>query len=96
MSTFIFSLHYSSPTLKTAMMTSRTNLKQQLMREQIRQLDHKEKLQLAACNQQTNKQHQNSYAIDVPVSTVGVEVPPQILQVRVGQGMFLSLDQNMF
>ncbi|KAG1685806.1 Microphthalmia-associated transcription factor [Nymphon striatum] len=74
--------HSPSPTLKTASMTSRTNLKQQLMREQIQQLDHKEKLKLIQSSKLQQSIHSNSYAINVPVGPSGVEVPPQILQVE--------------
>lgn len=74
-----------SPTFKTVVPTSRTQLKQQLQREQLQELERRE-----AEKQQQQQQQQSSpvspgpqttTALKVPVHVDVVDVPPQILQV---------------
>ncbi|XP_022248895.1 transcription factor EC-like [Limulus polyphemus] len=71
----------NSPGLKAVTVMSRTNLKQQLMREQMQQLEQKE----ALAQQKTEPPSSlSTAAIKVPVSTtaVGLSLPPQVLQVQ--------------
>jgi hypothetical protein len=69
----------SPPTFKTATPTSRTQLKLQLMREQIQQQERRE----AELKQQQLQRRVQSHtpALKVPVSVQSVDVPPQVLQV---------------
>ncbi|XP_021931882.1 transcription factor EC isoform X2 [Zootermopsis nevadensis] len=72
----------SPPTFKTATSTSRTQLKLQLMREQIQQQERRE---AELRQQQLERRLQPlSAALKVPVSIQSVDVPPQVLQVRTG------------
>lgn len=64
-----------SPTFKTIQPTSRTQLKQQLQREQLQELERREAEKRPQSDQQTP-------AVKVPVQSIGVDVPPQVLQVR--------------
>ncbi|XP_025158448.1 microphthalmia-associated transcription factor isoform X2 [Harpegnathos saltator] len=70
------------PTFKTATPTSRTQLKLQLMREQLHEQERRE-----AEFRQSLQQHRPAAAPPRPVPptplpTIGVDVPPQVLQVR--------------
>ncbi|XP_060818394.1 microphthalmia-associated transcription factor isoform X1 [Bombus pascuorum] len=70
------------PTFKTATPTSRTQLKLQLMREQLQEQERRE-----AEFRQNLQQQRPTTAPPRPVptttlSTIGVDVPPQVLQVR--------------
>ncbi|XP_046746111.1 transcription factor EC isoform X3 [Diprion similis] len=72
--------HGCPPTFKTATPTSRTQLRLQLMREQLQEQERRE------------AEHQQRFSRPVaaaprpvpptPLSTIGVDVPPQVLQVR--------------
>lgn len=72
---------FSPPTFKTATPTSRTQLKLQLMREQLQEQERRE-----AEFRQNLQQQRPTAAPPRPVpstslSTIGVDVPPQVLQV---------------
>ncbi|XP_057323207.1 transcription factor EC isoform X3 [Microplitis mediator] len=72
----------SPPTFKTATPTSRTQLKLQLMREQLQEQERRE-----AEFRQSLQQQKPIAATPKPVpgaqlTTIGVDVPPQVLQVR--------------
>jgi cell shape-determining protein MreC len=77
--TILFSFLNSPPTFKTATPTSRTQLKLQLMREQLQQQERRE----AELKQQQLQRRAPSLtpALKVPVSIQSVDVPPQVLQV---------------
>ncbi|XP_043508131.1 microphthalmia-associated transcription factor isoform X1 [Frieseomelitta varia] len=70
------------PTFKTATPTSRTQLKLQLMREQLQEQERRE------AEFRQNLQQQRPTAAPprpvpaAPLSSIGVDVPPQVLQVR--------------
>lgn len=51
-------------------------MKQQLQREQLQELEQQQQ------NQQQNQQQQQTAALKVPLQSIGVDVPPQVLQVR--------------
>lgn len=77
----LFSIVFSPPTFKTATPTSRTQLKLQLMREQLQEQERRE-----AEFRQNLQQQRPTAAPPRPVpstslSTIGVDVPPQVLQV---------------
>lgn len=77
----LFSMVFSPPTFKTATPTSRTQLKLQLMREQLQEQERRE-----AEFRQNLQQQRPTAAPPRPVpstslSTIGVDVPPQVLQV---------------
>lgn len=65
---------FYSPTFKTAIPTSRTQLKQQLQREQLQELERREA-------EKRPPQQQQTTALKVPIQSIGVDVPPQVLQV---------------
>ncbi|XP_034942394.1 microphthalmia-associated transcription factor isoform X2 [Chelonus insularis] len=72
----------SPPTFKTATPTSRTQLKLQLMREQLQEQERRE-----AEFRQSLQQQRPVTAAPKPVpitqlTTIGVDVPPQVLQVK--------------
>uniref|UniRef100_A0A336LML8 CSON011283 protein n=1 Tax=Culicoides sonorensis TaxID=179676 RepID=A0A336LML8_CULSO len=71
------------PTFKTAVLTSRTQLKQQLQREQLQELERRE-AEKQQQQQQTSADPTpaQSTAMKVPVHVDVVDVPPQILQVK--------------
>lgn len=81
------------PTFKTATPTSRTQLKQQLQREQLQELERLDLERRVAENKNasastagvSHNQQLNtgstSYALKVPLQSIGVDVPPQVLQV---------------
>lgn len=76
-----FPMAFSPPTFKTATPTSRTQLKLQLMREQLQEQERRE-----AEFRQNLQQQRPTTAPPRPVptttlSTIGVDVPPQVLQV---------------
>lgn len=77
--TALFPFLNSPPTFKTATPTSRTQLKLQLMREQLQQQERRE----AELKQQQLERRAPSLtpALKVPVSIQSVDVPPQVLQV---------------
>lgn len=61
--------------------TSRTQLKQQLQREQLLQEAERKEAERRALQQQQNQQTKNEES-KVPLQSIDVDVPPQILQVR--------------
>lgn len=70
------------PTFKTSTSTSRTQLKLQLMREQIREEEQRESHQLLQA-QKTDADRQVEPAPNSNVAPLGVvDVPTQVLQVR--------------
>lgn len=78
---------FNRPTFKTATPTSRTQLKQQLQREQLQELERQdlerreaEKKQQKA-QQASSNANTNTNALKVPLQSIGVDVPPQVLQV---------------
>lgn len=75
------------PTFKTAVPTSRTQLKQQLQREQLQELERRE----AEKRGQQTKTVENSYnmPVKVPLQVDVVDVPPQVLQVHTTLIVFL-------
>lgn len=84
---------FSPPTFKTATPTSRTQLKLQLMREQLQEQERRE-----AEFRQNLQQQRPTAAPPRPVpstslSTIGVDVPPQVLQVR---SFHISLSRILF
>ncbi|XP_046973829.1 transcription factor EB [Vanessa cardui] len=73
----------SPPTFKTLTPTSRTQLKQQLMREHAQEQLRRESLQAQQAGQsKDNEDKKKSSPTDVPRITPHVELPPQVLQVR--------------
>ncbi|XP_045456447.1 microphthalmia-associated transcription factor [Melitaea cinxia] len=73
----------SPPTFKTLTPTSRTQLKQQLMREHAQEQLRRESLQAQQAGQsKDNEDKKKSSPTDVPRITPNVELPPQVLQVR--------------
>ncbi|XP_059047066.1 microphthalmia-associated transcription factor isoform X2 [Achroia grisella] len=71
------------PTFKTLTPTSRTQLKQQLMREHAQEQLRRESLQAQQAGQsKDNEDKKKSTPTDVPRITPHVELPPQVLQVR--------------
>ncbi|XP_064075162.1 transcription factor EB isoform X1 [Vanessa tameamea] len=73
----------SPPTFKTLTPTSRTQLKQQLMREHAQEQLRRESLQAQQAGQsKDNEDKKRSSPTDVPRITPHVELPPQVLQVR--------------
>ncbi|CAH0764719.1 unnamed protein product [Diatraea saccharalis] len=71
------------PTFKTLTPTSRTQLKQQLMREHAQEQLRRESLQAQQAGQsKDNEEKKKSIPTDVPRITPHVELPPQVLQVR--------------
>ncbi|GAB0091203.1 hypothetical protein DMENIID0001_060160 [Sergentomyia squamirostris] len=69
-----------SPNFKTATLTSRTNLRQQLQREQQQDLDRREAERRSGQASSTAPQVATSSA--VKLSLQSVEVPPQVLKVQ--------------
>ncbi|RVE44921.1 hypothetical protein evm_010420, partial [Chilo suppressalis] len=73
----------SPPTFKTLTPTSRTQLKQQLMREHAHEQLRRESLQAQQAGQsKDNEEKKKSSPTDVPRITPHVELPAQVLQVR--------------
>ncbi|KPJ21047.1 hypothetical protein RR48_00060, partial [Papilio machaon] len=71
------------PTFKTLTPTSRTQLKQQLMREHAQEQLRRESLQTQQGQSKENgEDKKKSSPTDVPRITPHVELPPQVLQVR--------------
>ncbi|XP_052753050.1 transcription factor EB isoform X2 [Galleria mellonella] len=71
------------PTFKTLTPTSRTQLKQQLMREHAQEQLRRESLQAQQAGQsKDNEEKKKSTPTDVPRIAPHVELPPQVLQVR--------------
>ncbi|KAL0859429.1 hypothetical protein ABMA27_010607 [Loxostege sticticalis] len=71
------------PTFKTLTPTSRTQLKQQLMREHAQEQLRRESLQAQQAGQsKDNEEKKKSSPADVPRIAPNVELPPQVLQVR--------------
>lgn len=70
----------SPPNLKTVTPLSRTQLKQQLMREQALQ-EQQRQAQLEAQKLSEEQQQKSSPVMRVPLHSLSLEVPPQILQV---------------
>lgn len=67
---------FSRPTFKTLTPTSRTQLKQQLQREQLLQEAERREAERKALEQKKRDEESK-----VPLQSIGVDVPPQILQV---------------
>ncbi|KAI4488808.1 hypothetical protein M0802_011233 [Mischocyttarus mexicanus] len=72
----------SPPTFKTATPTSRTQLKLQLMREQLQEQERREAEFRQSLQQQRPAAAHPRPVPPTPLSTIGVDVPPQVLQVR--------------
>ncbi|XP_066581284.1 microphthalmia-associated transcription factor isoform X2 [Prorops nasuta] len=70
------------PTFKTATPTSRTQLKLQLMREQQQEQERREAEFRQSLQQQRPAAAPPRPVPPTPLSTIGVDVPPQVLQVR--------------
>ncbi|KAF9823471.1 hypothetical protein SFRURICE_011324, partial [Spodoptera frugiperda] len=71
------------PTFKTLTPTSRTQLKQQLMREHAQEQLRRESLQAQQAGQsKDNEEKKKSSPAEVPRITPHVDLPPQVLQVR--------------
>nr|KAF7402163.1 hypothetical protein H0235_015499 [Vespula pensylvanica] len=70
------------PTFKTATPTSRTQLKLQLMREQLQEQERREAEFRQSLQQQRPAAAHPRPVPPTPLSTIGVDVPPQVLQVR--------------
>nr|XP_022915150.1 transcription factor EB [Onthophagus taurus] len=68
----------SPPNLKTATPVSRTQLKLQLMREQALQQEER----LRAEQQRREAQRPPAPAVKVPIHSIALDVPPQVLQVE--------------
>lgn len=73
-----------SPTFKTVVPTSRTQLKQQLQREQLQELERREaeKQQHQQTSSISTTPQPTTTSVKVPVHVDVVDVPPQILQVH--------------
>ncbi|XP_015600110.1 microphthalmia-associated transcription factor isoform X3 [Cephus cinctus] len=72
----------SPPTFKTATPTSRTQLKLQLMREQLQEQERRETEYRQSLQQQRPAAAPPRPVPPTPLPTIGVDVPPQVLQVR--------------
>ncbi|XP_015112360.1 transcription factor EC [Diachasma alloeum] len=72
----------SPPTFKTATPTSRTHLKLQLMREQLQEQERKEAEFRQSLQQQRPAAAAPRLVPPTQLATIGVDVPPQVLQVR--------------
>ncbi|XP_036146955.1 microphthalmia-associated transcription factor isoform X2 [Monomorium pharaonis] len=72
----------SPPTFKTATPTSRTQLKLQLMREQLQEQERRQAEFRQSLQQQRPAAAPPRPVPPTPVPTIGVDVPPQVLQVR--------------
>lgn len=70
---------FSPPNLKTATPLSRTQLKLQLMREQALQEQERRQAQEKAARE---KEKPAASAMRVPLHSIAVDVPPQVLQVH--------------
>ncbi|XP_016843268.1 microphthalmia-associated transcription factor isoform X2 [Nasonia vitripennis] len=70
------------PTFKTATPTSRTQLKLQLMREQLQEQERREAEFRQQLQQQKPAPATPRPVPPAPLPTIGVDVPPQVLQVR--------------
>jgi hypothetical protein len=68
------------PTFKTLTPTSRTQLKQQLQREQLLQDAERKEAEKKALEQKKRDEESK-----VPLQSIGVDVPPQILQVKLSK-----------
>jgi hypothetical protein len=73
-------LFYSQTDVKNKPMTMRTNLRLQLMRQQLADEEQKEQQIRQQIPQQQYRQQTN--VIQMPVSVSPTEVPPQIYKVR--------------
>lgn len=75
-------IYICRPTFKTATPTSRTQLKQQLQREQLQELERQDLERREAEKKFKNQSsQQQSNVLKVPLQSIGVDVPPQVLQV---------------
>lgn len=78
---FLFVYYIFRPTFKTATPTSRTQLRQQLQREHLQELERREaEKRQQLIEQSTNKVEHNA-PVKVPLHVDVVDVPPQVLQV---------------
>lgn len=73
----------SPPTFKTATPTSRTQLKLQLMREQLQEQERRQAEFRQSLQQQRPAAALPRPVPPTPLPTIGVDVPPQVLQVCV-------------
>jgi len=74
---------FSPPTFKTATPTSRTQLKLQLMREQLQEQERRQAEFRQSLQQQRPAAAPPRPVPPTPLPTIGVDVPPQVLQVCV-------------
>lgn len=81
--TIIIVIVHSPPSFKSATQMSRTQLKQQLMKEQLQEQERKE----AELRAQIRKPPP-APALKVPIQSIGIDVPPQVLQVRINSRHF--------
>ncbi|RLU15679.1 hypothetical protein DMN91_011434 [Ooceraea biroi] len=72
----------SPPTFKTTTPTSRTQLKLQLMREQLQEQERRQAEFRQSLQQQRPAAAPPRPVPPTPLPTIGVDVPPQVLQVR--------------
>ncbi|CRL06194.1 CLUMA_CG018960, isoform C [Clunio marinus] len=70
------------PTFKTLTPTSRTQLKQQLQRQQLLEEAERKEVEKKTLQQQHQENKVKDEESKVPLKSIGVDVPPQILQVR--------------
>lgn len=68
----------SPPSFKTATQMSRTQLKLQLMREQLQEQERREAEQKSP----HSRRPPPAPALKVPIQSIGIDVPPQVLQVQ--------------
>lgn len=78
---FLLFFLFSPPTLKTATPSSRTHLKQQLMREQLLQEQERRQAHEKALKLQEQHKPVAAPVMRVPIQNLPLEVPPQVLQV---------------
>lgn len=77
---YVMLVYYSPPTFKTLTPLSRTQLKQQLMRDQALQEQERRQLQERA-QKALEQRPAAATAMRVPLHSIAVDVPPQVLQV---------------
>lgn len=77
----ILGFFFSPPTFKTTTPTSRTQLKLQLMREQLQEQERRQAEFRQSLQQQRPAAALPRPVPPTPLPTIGVDVPPQVLQV---------------
>ncbi|KAI4479047.1 hypothetical protein M0804_011509 [Polistes exclamans] len=93
---YVAGIDKSPPTFKTATPTSRTQLKLQLMREQLQEQERREAEFRQSLQQQRPAAAHPRPVPPTPLSTIGVDVPPQVLQVMlIAAIMFLICSVNL-